>query len=330
MRKNTAQKSVTESVDPAFDRVDTMSAKESLTALWKRQVASLVAIGPAIEMMVPAVNKAADVLAANENGRIIYVGAGTPERIEIQDGAELLPTFGWPTERVIFMGAAGARGLRKAMEGAEDNIPNAIKRINKLKLSPSDVVVCIASSGTTPYVLAACKLARDAGATTIAISSNPYGPLLQAAEFPIFVDTGAEPISGSTRMNAGTAQTSMLKMWSTAVMIRMGRTLGPYMVCMIPLNDKLRLRARDMVVKVLDRFNVVCTPARAARALEHAKDILGPRETDKNIRLAMVTACGKSVGEAHELLGQNHYNLRQTMESMGLKDKINAPGFRPN
>ena len=297
-----------------------MTTKDSLTTLWKKQVMSIVALGSALDMLTAAVDGSVAALGASDTGRIIYVGAGTPERIGIQDGAELLPTFGFPTERVVFMGAAGMRGLRRAIEGAEDLSQNAVKRLTKLKLTPHDVVVCIASSGTTPYVVAACEFARNAGAVTIGISSNPHSPLLQNAQFPVLTETGAEPIAGSTRMNAGTGQSATLKMWSTAVMIKMGRTFGNLMVCMIPLNDKLRIRARDMIVAVHQKFDHVCTPARAKRALEQAKEILGPRETDKNIRLAIVIAGGQNPQDAHRILEQHNYHLRPAMASLGFKE----------
>lgn len=297
-----------------------MSTRQSLTMLWKKQVMSVVALGSALEALGEAVDATVVALRGSENGRIIYIGAGTPERIQIQDGAELLPTFGFPTERVVFMGAAGMRGLRRAVEGAEDLKQNAIKRLHKLKLTPHDVVVCMASSGTTPYVVAACEFALNAGAVTIGISSNPNSPLLRIAAYPVLTETGAEPIAGSTRMNAGTGQSATMKIWSTAVMLNLGRTFGNLMVCMIPLNDKLRIRARDMIVEIHERLGLTCTPARAKRALDQAKEILGQRETDKNIRLATVIASGHSAKEAHQILEQHHYDLRSAMASLGFKE----------
>ena len=157
------------------------------------------------------------------DGRIVYVGAGTSGRIGVQDGTELPPTFGWPPDRLIFAMAGGLGALTQTAEGAEDDKGAGYSALADVTISPDDVVIEIAASGTTPYTIGALRAATQAGAMTIALSNNPGAPLFDVARHRILVNTGPEVIAGSTRMKAGTAQKIVLNLFSSAVMIRLGR-----------------------------------------------------------------------------------------------------------
>ncbi len=149
---------------------------------------------------------AADEAAARlgRQGRLIYAGAGTSGRIGVQDGVELGPTYGWPKERMVFLMAGGQIALMQAVEGAEDDHAKGMEEVQSLHLTPSDVVIGLAASGSTPYTIGVIEAARAAGALTIGLANKLPAPLCQAAEIGILIETGAEVIAGSTRMKAGT------------------------------------------------------------------------------------------------------------------------------
>src|SRR6202030_2935254 len=168
---------------------------------------------------------AADAIARTlrQGGRLFYVGAGTSGRLAALDAAELPPTFGTPARTVQAVIAGGRRALTHAVEGAEDNRAQGARDLAARKLNANDVVVGITASGSTPYVLGALEFARRSKSVTIGITSNPRTPITKAAKISIVTPTGPEIITGSTRMQAGTAQKLVLHMLSTAPMIRMGR-----------------------------------------------------------------------------------------------------------
>ena len=183
-------------------------------------------------------------------GRLIYLGAGTSGRIGAQDAAELPPTFSWPYERAITLMAGGPGALQRAVENAEDSTTAAAESLDQLGLIANDVVIGLAASGSTPYVVGGLTHARDKGALTIGIINNPGGKVGAAAEIEILLDTGPEFLAGSTRLKAGTAQKIALNAISTAVMIRLGYVYGGLMVEMRPTNAKLRERAVRIVAEL--------------------------------------------------------------------------------
>src|ERR1700760_579490 len=194
----------TEEVDPRFADLDAWSLTSAMEAMWEGQLAAVAAIGPALPAITAATEAAG--IALSSRGRIVYVGAGTSGRVAVQDGAELMPTFAWPNERVRFIVAGGDSAFVASIEGAEDDVDDAVAQINAACLTPQDVVIAVAASGTTPFTVTALQQAGASGAMTIGVSNNASTALLASAKFPVLVETGRELIAGSTRMKAGTAQ----------------------------------------------------------------------------------------------------------------------------
>lgn len=197
----------------------------------------------AVAAVLPQIEQAvlAGVRALRSGGRIHYFGAGTSGRAAFADAAELRPTFSLEPDQVIAHVAGGLEALGSAVEQAEDD--DAAGERDAADVTANDLVIGVAASGQTPYVAGALRHARRVGATTALISSRPHAPLAKYADIDIAVDTGPEVITGSTRMKAGTAAKLVLHTFSTAVMVRIGRTWSNLMVCAVPSNHKLRLRA---------------------------------------------------------------------------------------
>ena len=195
--------------------------------------AAVPAIALAIQAAVPRIEA---------GGRLLYVGAGTSGRLGVLDSVELYPTFSWPYERAVAILAGGADAMFKAVEGAEDDRDKGARDLLALAPGKDDVVLALAASGTTPYVLGAIEAARGVGALTIGIANNPGAPVARDAEFGIILDTGNEIISGSTRLKAGTAQKIALNTISSAIMVRLNKVYGNLMVDLKPTNAKLFAR----------------------------------------------------------------------------------------
>src|SRR6185436_4168442 len=199
-------------------------------------------------------------------GRLIYAGAGTFGRIGVQDGSELLPTYGWPADRLVFVMAGGLGALVQSVEGAEDDEAEGMRAVADASIGADDVVIGIAASGTTPFTMGVLRAASTAGAVTIAVANNPEAPLLSVARHAITVDTGTEVVAGSTRMKAGTAQKIVLNLLSTSIMVKLGRVYRGMMVHMRASNVKLRRRAADMVSRI-----VGCSETDAARLMRRSE-----------------------------------------------------------
>jgi N-acetylmuramic acid 6-phosphate etherase len=238
--------SLTESISDRYNDLESQPLDIAISELWESQRDAVEAVRPALPAIGAAVQAAESRLRGGA-GRLIYVGAGTSGRIGVQDGAELPPTFGWPQSRLALLMAGGPAAFTQAIENAEDDAAAAAREIAALAAGPGDVAIGIAASGGTPFTLAAIHAARAAGACTVAVANAGGGAILRAAEFPILAETGAEPISGSTRLKAGTAQKVVLNLFSTMLMIRLGHVYRGQMVDMQAKNQKLRLRARRML-----------------------------------------------------------------------------------
>jgi len=235
----------TEHADPRTLDLDTWPTLTALNALWEGQMAAVAAVRPALT----AISAAAEAAAARlrGNGRLIYCGAGTSGRLGVLDGSELAPTFDWPLERVHFLLAGGTAALMRAVENAEDRTDLAEQDVAAAKVGDCDVLVALAASGATPYVLACAAQARAQWALTIGIANSPAAPLFDVCDHAILLDTGPEAIAGSTRMKAGTAQKVVLNLLSTQIMLLLGRVWRGQMVDMVARNEKLRRRALRMV-----------------------------------------------------------------------------------
>lgn len=287
----------TEDFSPRFLDLDAWSTAEMLAAMHEGQLAAAAAVGGALEALAAAVDDA--VPALKRGGRIVYAGAGTSGRIGVQDGTELPPTFGWPADRLVYALAGGLGALVESVEGAEDDEAAGAAAIVAAQAGADDVVLCIAASGTTPFTIGALKAAGRAGAVTVAIASNRDAPLLEAARHRILLETGPEVIAGSTRMKAGTAQKIVLNLFSSAVMVKLGRVYLGQMVHMQAGNAKLRRRAEVMVRRI-----VGCGAAEAARHVERA---------DGDVKTAVLLGLGLEPADALAVLERHDGNLRHAV-----------------
>ncbi len=251
----------TETPSPQHTELDLYGVNQLVAALVDDQALAVQAVQAAAPAISAAVTAMLPRIAAG--GRLLYVGAGTSGRLGILDSVELFPTFSWPHGRAQALLAGGLGAMFEAVEGAEDN---ASKGASDLRLTYpvyNDVVLLIAASGTTPYVLGALKAARTVGALTIGIANNPATPLLNGADIGICLDTGPEVISGSTRLKAGTAQKIALNTLSSALMVRLHKVYGNLMVDMHASNAKLVERALRLTVQATG-----AEPERARAMLE--------------------------------------------------------------
>lgn len=289
----------TEELDPHFVDLDRWTSQEAVTAMIEGQFAAIGAVQGAASSIAAAVDEAALRLGQGK-GRIVYAGAGTSGRVAVQDGVELLPTYSWPWERLAFAVAGGEIALMRAVENAEDDRDAGRAFVTEQGLGPDDVVIGVAASGKTPYTLAVLEAARERGALTIAMANNPDTPMLSAAEYAILLNTGSEPVCGSTRMKAGTAQKVALNMFSTALMVKLGGVYKGLMVGMQATNAKLRVRASRIVKSLAN-----CDDETARRALEECKG---------DIRSAVLLALGiDDAVERETMLSASRGNLRAAL-----------------
>jgi len=251
-----------------------------------------------------AIERAALAIEAQlrDGGRLVYAGAGTSGRLAVQDGAELMPTFAWPKERVCFILAGRESAFVTSIEGAEDDTDDAVNQITQARLSPRDVVIAVSASGTTPFTVAALQQAGASGAVTIGIANNPGAALLTSAKCPVLIETGQELIAGSTRMKAGTAQKVVLNLISSGIMLRLGRVYRGMMVNMQATNAKLKRRAEAMVAQIAR-----CSQEQAACALDQA---------DGDIKIAVLLVLGSDKTEAETILARCEGNLRRVFAEL--------------
>lgn len=207
----------------------------------------------AVNEVIPSIGKLVDEITIrfNKGGRLFYIGAGTSGRLGVLDASEIPPTFGMPHDRVIGLIAGGDTAIRKAVEFAEDDRNQAWEDMNVYEVNKNDVVIGIAASGTTPYVLGGVKSAKENGILTACITNNPGSPLAKAVAIPIEINVGPEFVTGSTRMKSGTSQKLALNMISTALMIKIGRVEGNKMVNMQLNNNKLVDRGVRFIMEEL-------------------------------------------------------------------------------
>lgn len=257
----------------------------------------------AVGRTLPRIARAVDAIVKSfeSGGRLIYIGAGTSGRLAVLDASECPPTFGTPPRMVQGIIAGGRRALRHAVEGAEDSVANGARDLRRIGLESNDVVVGIAASGTTPYVLGALRFARQRKATTVGITSNAGSALARQAEIAIVVETGPEIVAGSTRLKAGTAQKLVLNMLSTAAMARIGRVYENWMVAVALTNKKLMRRGAGILEEAAG-----VTPSAAAHALRLAGH-------DMPTALVMLKT-GASADDAKKRLTSARGNVRKAIE----------------
>lgn len=257
----------------------------------------------AVGKVIPEIARAVEVIVAafGNGGRLVYVGAGTSGRLGVLDASECPPTFGVPAGMVIGLIAGGPRAIVSATEGAEDRAEDGARDLMGIDLTDRDVVVGIAVSGRTPYVIGALSHARSLGATTVALSCNPESALARLADIAISPVVGPEVLTGSTRLKSGTAQKLVLNMLTTASMIRIGKSYENLMVDLHASNSKLLARAVRIVTQAAG-----CTTLEAEQALDR---------TGNDVKLAiLVILTGRSVEDARKALGKAGGFLRRALE----------------
>ncbi|MER8789827.1 N-acetylmuramic acid 6-phosphate etherase [Mesorhizobium sp. M0983] len=259
-------------------------------------------VAAAVEKVIPDIAAAVDriVSAFQKGARLVYMGAGTSGRLGVLDASECPPTFGVPEDMVMGLIAGGVDALVHSAEGAEDDPKQGIKALQDIKLTAGDVVVGIAVSGRTPYVISGLTYAKQVGATTVALSCNPRSTIAGIADIAISPVVGPEVLTGSTRLKSGTAQKLVLNMLSTASMIRIGKSYQNLMVDLNPSNKKLIARAVRIVMQTTG-----CAAQQARQALD---------QTGNDVKLAiLVTITGMGVEEARTALANAGGFLRKAI-----------------
>jgi len=298
MRRSGGEQRQTEKRNAASRNLDRMTARE-IVRLMNREDGKVAA---AVEREIPAIARAVDAIVSGirNGGRLIYVGAGSSGRMGVLDAAECPPTFGTSPKLVQALIAGGKRAVREAVEGAEDSEKNGERDLRAKKLTRNDVVVGIAASGTTPYVVGALRYAKSRGATTVAVTSNRRMPVSRVAKIAIAPETGAEVLTGSTRLKAGTAQKMVLNMLSTAAMVRLGRAYENLMIDLAVTNEKLRAR----------RLRILA--GESGKSVSEAEQAL--RLAGHGMRVALVMLKqGVGAGKAKRLLARVHGDLREAL-----------------
>jgi N-acetylmuramic acid 6-phosphate etherase len=291
----------TERPSPRYSGIDVWDPADALDAMIEGQFSAVAAVRAAR----PALERAARAMEARlrHRGRLVYAGAGTSGRLAVQDGAELMPTFSWPQDRLLLLMAGGKDALLRSVEGAEDQLEHAVRLVGQHGVNAKDVLIAVAASGTTPFTLACLREAKARGALTIGIANNRGTPVLEESDHPIWLDTGPEPIAGSTRMKAGTAQRIALNLLSSLLMILLGRVYEGLMIDVQAVNEKLVRRSEDMLVRLTERKRA------------DVRDAL--RRGNGSVKLALLLLHGCDVKEAAALLARAGGQLRAALALVG-------------
>ena len=293
----------TEGRNTASENIDTLSTLDMLTII--NQEDQKVAL--AVERILSQIAQAVDAIthAFAHGGRLIYCGAGTSGRLGILDASECPPTYGTPREQVIGLIAGGQTAILRAVENAEDNVALGEQDMIENQVGERDVVVGIAASGRTPYVIGAMKYARTQGATVVSLTCNANSAMSQLADIALEAVVGPEVVTGSSRMKAGTAQKMVLNMLTTGSMIRSGKVYGNLMVDVEATNAKLVQRQVDIVMQATD-----CDRSTAIKALS---------ECERHCKTAILMILGQlSAAEASAVLTQNNGFIRQALGAKGV------------
>ena len=290
---------ITEQRNPNSMHVDSLSALEIVQLM--NQEDKQVPL--AIEKCLPQIAQAVECIVAafQQGGRLVYIGAGTSGRLGVLDASECPPTFGVSPEMVKGIIAGGERALRHPIEGAEDSKAQAVVDLQTIQFSSKDVLVGIAASGRTPYVIGALEYAKSLGSVTVSIASNPNSAMVNIVDIAIDTVVGSEVLTGSSRLKSGTAQKLVLNMLTTASMILMGKCYQNLMVDVQASNEKLKARAIRIVMQATD-----CDKALAEETLKQA---------DQNAKLAiMMILSGLDRAQAEALLEKHHGKLQLALK----------------
>ena len=289
--------SETETRNKNYKNIEEWDNKSILSGLMESQNKAFTAVKSSLGEIEKAVSLAVEKINSHSSSKIIYVGSGTSGRIGMLDGVELIPTFGWPSDRLKF--CFSGKDVSKPSEGSEDDIELARNDFNKSNVSLNDVVICIAASGTTKYTVTILEMAKKMGSLTIAIFNNNKSSLLDSADIKIYLPSGAEFVAGSTRLSAGTSQKISLNLFSTCLMIRLHKVYKGFMVDMKVTNTKLRNRAESMVAEITS-----CDLSKAREILVKA---------NYNIKLAILMLNNFSKEDSIKLLNDSGGNLHSVL-----------------
>lgn len=290
---------ITEQRNPNSMHVDSLSALEIVQLMNEEDKQVPLAIEKCLPQIAQAVERI--VAAFQQGGRLVYIGAGTSGRLGVLDASECPPTFGVSPEMVKGIIAGGERALRHPIEGAEDSKEQAVIDLQTIQFSSKDVLVGIAASGRTPYVVGALEYAKSLGSVTVSIASNPNSAMANIVDIAIDTVVGPEVLTGSSRLKSGTAQKLVLNMLTTASMILMGKCYQNLMVDVQASNEKLKARAIRIVMQATD-----CDKALAEETL---------KLTDQNAKLAiMMILSGLDRAQAEALLEKHHGKLQLALK----------------
>ena len=290
---------ITEQRNPNSKHVDSLSALEIVQLMNEEDKQVPLAIKKCLPQIAQAVE--CIVAAFQQGGRLVYIGAGTSGRLGVLDASECPPTFGVSPEMVKGIIAGGERALRHPIEGAEDSKTQAVVDLQTIQFSSKDVLVGIAASGRTPYVIGALEYAKSLGSVTVSIASNPNSAMANIVDIAIDTIVGPEVLTGSSRLKSGTAQKLVLNMLTTASMILMGKCYQNLMVDVQASNEKLKARAIRIVMQATD-----CDQALAEETLKQA---------DQNAKLAiMMILSGLDRAQAEALLEKHHGKLQLALK----------------
>ena len=289
---------ITEQRNPNSMQLDSLSAQELVALINREDQQVALAIEKCLPQIALAVEKI--VTAFERGGRLVYVGAGTSGRLGVLDASECPPTYGVKPEMVVGLIAGGDHALRHPIEGAEDNVQQGQADLEEIDFSARDVLVGVAASGRTPYVLGALNYAKQLGATTVSIASNPNSKMAEVADIAIETVVGPEVLTGSSRMKSGTAQKLVLNMLTTASMVLIGKCYQNLMVDVQASNEKLKARALKIVMEATE-----CGNEAAANVLAKANG---------QVKLAiLMQLSGLDALEAQSLLDKSNGKLRQAL-----------------
>ena len=290
---------ITEQQNPNSMHVDSLSALEIVQLMNKEDKQ----VPLAIEKCLPQIAQAVECIVAafQQGGRLVYIGAGTSGRLGVLDASECPPTFGVSPEMVKGIIAGGERALRHPIEGAEDSKTHAVVDLQTIQFSSKDVLVGIAASGRTPYVIGALEYAKSLGSVTVSIASNPNSAMANIVDIAIDTVVGPEVLTGSSRLKSGTAQKLVLNMLTTASMILMSKCYQNLLVDVQASNEKLKARAIHIVMQATD-----CDKALAEETLKQA---------DQNAKLAiMMILSGLDRAQAEALLEKHQGKLQLALK----------------
>ena len=289
---------ITEQRNPNSMQLDSLSAQELVALINREDQQVALAVEKCLPQIASAVEKI--VAAFERGGRLVYVGAGTSGRLGVLDASECPPTYGVKPEMVVGLIAGGDHALRHPIEGAEDNVQQGQADLEEIDFSARDVLVGIAASGRTPYVLGALNYAKQLGATTVSIASNPNSKMAEVADIAIETVVGPEVLTGSSRMKSGTVQKLVLNMLTTASMVLIGKCYQNLMVDVQASNEKLKARALKIVMEATE-----CDNEAAANVLAKANG---------QVKLAiLMQLSGLDALEAQSLLDKSNGKLRQAL-----------------